>query len=84
MGVDITVTEAEVENPANNRQRAELNNSQNKLVPVAKTNFPLSWKIEDSEALYRIEGWGQPYFSINALGHVTVSPKVIAGFFGSI
>jgi len=75
MGVDITVTEAEVENPANNRQRAELNNSQNKLVPVAKTNFPLSWKIEDSEALYRIEGWGQPYFSINALGHVTVSPK---------
>jgi len=75
MGVDITVTEAEVENPANNRQRAELNNSQNKLVPVAKRNFPLSWKIEDSEALYRIEGWGQPYFSINALGHVTVSPK---------
>ena len=32
-------------------------------------------KIEDSEALYRIEGWGQPYFSINAAGHVTVSPK---------
>ncbi len=75
MGVDLTVTEAEVENPASNRQLAELNNSQNKLVPVAKTNFPLPWKIEDSEALYRIEGWGQPYFSINAAGHVTVSPK---------
>ncbi|MGB5963185.1 MAG: biosynthetic arginine decarboxylase [Coleofasciculaceae cyanobacterium] len=33
------------------------------------------WKIEDSEKLYRIQGWGEPYFSINAAGHVTVSPK---------
>nr|WP_238392963.1 biosynthetic arginine decarboxylase [Myxacorys almedinensis] len=33
------------------------------------------WTIEDSEDLYRIEGWGDPYFSINAAGHVTVSPK---------
>jgi len=23
--------------------------------------------------LYRIEGWGEPYFSINAAGHITVS-----------
>jgi arginine decarboxylase len=34
-----------------------------------------SWKIEDSEKLYQIEGWGEPYFSINAAGHVTVSPQ---------
>lgn len=34
-----------------------------------------SWRIEDSEELYRIRGWGEPYFSINALGHVTVSPQ---------
>jgi arginine decarboxylase len=34
-----------------------------------------SWAIEDSEELYRINGWGEPYFSINAAGHVTVSPK---------
>jgi arginine decarboxylase len=34
-----------------------------------------SWKIEDSEKLYRIEGWGEPYFSINAAGRVTVSPQ---------
>lgn len=34
-----------------------------------------SWTTVDSEALYRIEGWGDPYFSINAAGHVTVSPK---------
>lgn len=33
------------------------------------------WTIEESEELYRISGWGDPYFSINAAGHVTVSPK---------
>ena len=34
-----------------------------------------NWSIEDSETLYRIQGWGEPYFSINAAGHVTVSPQ---------
>lgn len=34
-----------------------------------------SWTIEDSEKLYRILGWGEPYFAINSAGHVTVSPK---------
>jgi arginine decarboxylase len=33
------------------------------------------WTIEKSEELYRIQGWGEPYFSINAAGHVTVSPQ---------
>ena len=33
------------------------------------------WRVEDSEALYRIHAWGEPYFSINAAGHITVSPK---------
>lgn len=33
------------------------------------------WTIEDSEELYRIKGWGEPYFSINAAGHITVSPQ---------
>lgn len=33
------------------------------------------WTIEKSEDLYRIKGWGDPYFSINAAGHVTVSPQ---------
>lgn len=33
-----------------------------------------NWSIEDSENLYRISGWGDPYFSINAAGHITVSP----------
>ncbi|BAY85680.1 arginine decarboxylase [Calothrix parasitica NIES-267] len=50
--------------------------NQKLLPPSAITGSPESnWTIEDSEALYRIEGWGQPYFSINAAGHVTVSPK---------
>ncbi|WP_219904692.1 biosynthetic arginine decarboxylase [Stenomitos frigidus] len=34
-----------------------------------------AWSIEKSEELYRITGWGEPYFSINAAGHVTVSPE---------
>ncbi len=34
-----------------------------------------AWTIEDSEELYRIKGWGDPYFSISAAGHVTVSPQ---------
>jgi arginine decarboxylase len=43
---------------------------------VAASQVPQkSWTIEDSEKLYRIQGWGEPYFSINAAGHVTVSPK---------
>nr|WP_225938814.1 biosynthetic arginine decarboxylase [Kovacikia minuta] len=39
------------------------------------TESPKTWTIEDSEELYRITGWGEPYFSINAAGHVTVSPQ---------
>jgi arginine decarboxylase len=34
-----------------------------------------SWTIEASEELYRIQGWGEPYFSINAAGHITIAPK---------
>lgn len=35
----------------------------------------LTWSIEDSEKLYHLSEWGTPYFSINAAGHVTVSPQ---------
>jgi arginine decarboxylase len=41
----------------------------------AATNGKPKWTIEASEELYRITGWGEPYFSINAAGHVTVSPQ---------
>jgi arginine decarboxylase len=33
------------------------------------------WSVEDSEALYQIKGWGEPYFSVNKAGHVIVAPK---------
>lgn len=46
-----------------------------KGMPLVAREISRQWTIEDSEALYRIEGWGQPYFSINAAGHITVSPK---------
>ncbi|MBC7881569.1 MAG: biosynthetic arginine decarboxylase [Anaerolineae bacterium] len=32
------------------------------------------WTTEESAGLYQIGGWGEPYFSINAAGHVAVSP----------
>ncbi len=33
-----------------------------------------SWTVDQSEQLYRLAQWGKPYFSVNAVGHVTVSP----------
>ncbi len=33
------------------------------------------WRIEDSEDLYNINGWGKSYFSINEKGNVVVTPK---------
>jgi len=33
------------------------------------------WRIEDSEELYNIVGWGINYFSINEKGHVDVCPR---------
>lgn len=47
------------------------------VIDKANPNAPdqRAWAIEDSEALYRIKGWGEPYFSINATGHVIVTPQ---------
>jgi arginine decarboxylase len=44
------------------------------LAATAATNND-SWTIEDSKQLYDLEGWGEPYFSINEVGNVTVSPQ---------
>ncbi len=33
------------------------------------------WRIEDSEELYNIKGWGVNYFGINEEGHAYVSPR---------
>ncbi|MFM7371642.1 MAG: arginine decarboxylase, partial [Sphaerospermopsis kisseleviana] len=82
MGVESTTDEM-VKVPTNGHKsdksdKSEVKNQKHKkLLPPSTMSGDLSrtWKIEDSEDLYRIEGWGKPYFSINAAGHVTVSPK---------
>ena len=33
------------------------------------------WRIEDSNELYNVSGWGLKYFSINDKGHVQVTPR---------
>ena len=33
------------------------------------------WSIQDSAALYGLDRWGDPYFSINSRGHVSVQPQ---------
>ncbi|HIK13550.1 MAG TPA: biosynthetic arginine decarboxylase [Oscillatoriaceae cyanobacterium M33_DOE_052] len=53
--------------------RSAANGKGGALVPQG--NKGKKWSIEASEELYRINGWGEPYFSINADGDVTVSPK---------
>jgi len=67
---------------AGHRDAAEIEAEKpGEVTPVATRLDPepflvkRAWTIEDSEELYRIQGWGDPYFSINAAGHVTVSPK---------
>jgi arginine decarboxylase len=47
----------------------------NGITETAVNPLTNAWSIEKSEELYRITGWGEPYFSINAAGHVTVSPE---------
>lgn len=43
--------------------------------PLNNSKKTSTWTIENSENLYYIKGWGEPYFSINAAGHITVSPQ---------
>jgi arginine decarboxylase len=78
MGVELTTTNGNGLTVGS----ANTDEAQHEVSPDAKqesTQDPgkkaSSWTIEDSEKLYRIQGWGEPYFSINAAGHVTVSPK---------
>ena len=33
------------------------------------------WTSADSAALYGLERWGDPYFSVNSCGHVIVQPR---------
>ncbi|MCA1993942.1 MAG: biosynthetic arginine decarboxylase [Coleofasciculus sp. S288] len=71
MGVERTPT-IEIANGTkpNHRRDTRLEKNQS-----PGSSEPHTWTIEDSEKLYRIQGWGEPYFSINAAGHITVSPQ---------
>jgi arginine decarboxylase len=79
MGVELTPTISNTQNAS----VAKDDETQPKATPdIRQETNPShwqspskSWTLEDSEKLYRIQGWGEPYFSINAAGHVTVSPK---------
>ena len=35
----------------------------------------ISWTPADSAALYGLDRWGEPYFSVGARGHVLVQPR---------
>ncbi|MCM1982674.1 biosynthetic arginine decarboxylase [Lyngbya confervoides] len=45
------------------------------LAPSSEAGSHPGWSVEDSEKLYRIKGWGEPYFSVNEVGHVMVAPQ---------
>ncbi|MEB3157503.1 MAG: biosynthetic arginine decarboxylase [Cyanobacteriota bacterium] len=34
-----------------------------------------TWSVADSASLYGLDRWGEPYFSVNARGHVLVQPR---------
>lgn len=38
-----------------------------------------NWTVKQSTKLYNLEGWGEPYFAINQLGNVTVTPQGTKG-----
>ncbi|XP_051145526.1 arginine decarboxylase-like [Andrographis paniculata] len=42
--------------------------------PQALANGGAGWSPADSAALYKIDGWGAPYFSVNSNGNVAVRP----------
>ncbi|XP_074572351.1 arginine decarboxylase-like [Curcuma longa] len=41
---------------------------------AAASDRPVPWSTDLSAALYRIDGWGVPYFCINSAGDVAVRP----------
>ncbi len=68
MGVQPNVKQVKAEKGINGKNPTQVDQQ----VDTVRTQ---PWTIEQSEELYRIQGWGEPYFSINAAGHITVSPK---------
>ncbi|MBW4648820.1 MAG: biosynthetic arginine decarboxylase [Kastovskya adunca ATA6-11-RM4] len=71
MGVKLTPATS----TSDESRQTHRSETQQLIAPSDTTPDSPSWSIEESEKLYRIQGWGEPYFSINAAGHVTVTPK---------
>lgn len=67
-------TKAKIFDKLPNPDRDRKSNGAEKKVPIPSPATP-AWTIDDSENLYRLQAWGEPYFSINEAGHVTVSPE---------
>lgn len=51
-----------------------VRNDEKARAPKAPDAPARPWTVEDSAELYNVEGWGEPYFRINADGHVEVRP----------
>ena len=45
------------------------------MVATAPTLGSRPWSVADSAALYGLNQWGEPYFSVNSRGHVMVQPR---------
>ena len=43
--------------------------------PGPSLGTPQGWTSADSAELYGLSRWGEPYFSVNARGHVSVQPQ---------
>lgn len=74
--VDMGETNGVVQASGSN-SKSSPRSERHSAVAAVSPSSPISkgWTIEKSEDLYRINGWGEPYFSINAAGHITVSPQ---------
>ena len=53
---------------------ADSKHPENKETSAASTN-QAQWDIKNSSELYGLNRWGNPYFSINMRGHVSVEPR---------
>ena len=42
---------------------------------MVQTGAKRSWSVASSAELYGLNRWGDPYFSINAKGHIVVQPR---------
>ncbi len=44
--------------------------------PNGAPGAPIAWTVEQSKAIYNIDGWGAGFFDVNGAGHVVVRPDL--------